>query len=146
MLPTTVYTLYGDGRLVHKRVKEAAKQVRDRVEGRLEFREMEDLVHIAVSAGLAECDTDCIEAKVMDTLGSTKMPQVADGRWVTLTVNLESYQGPGDYASRPRQLRIQLKSPHVLAEFCPELREPKALLEVARALSSHRDAALELDR
>lgn len=144
MRPSVVYTLYGDGRLVHEEVNEAAKSVRDRVDTQLEFAEREELIRIVVDAGLLECDPECIEKRCAQLLGVQTIPPGRDCRGVMLTLNLETYQAPGESSARSVQRRMYLECPHALVSFyCSErdLPEVQALLELARALNERKRAA-----
>jgi len=144
--PSVVYTLYGDGRLVHERVQEAAKHVSEHVEVQLGFLEREELIRIVVDAGLVECDPDCISKKCAESLGVHRIPQTRDCGGVMLTLNLESYQGPRDLAPRTVHSRTYLDCPHVLVDYycsAAVLPEAQAYLDLAKALHERKTAAQE---
>lgn len=143
MLPSKVYTLYGDGRLVHEEVNQAAKSVSDRVEMHLDFLEGEELVRMVVAAGLLECDPNCIEQRCAQSLGLHRIARAQDCGGVTLTLNLETYQGPGESAPSSVQRRMYQHCPHDVAELCPDIEELEAVRQLGRALAEHKKAEQE---
>lgn len=147
--PAVVYTLYGDGRLVHERVQEAAKHVSEHVEMQLGFLEGQELIRIVVDAGLLECDPDCINKRCASLLGVHRIPQTRDCGGVMLTLNLESYQGPQESTPRRVDSRVYLDCPHALVDYycsARDLPEAQAYLDLAEALHERKMAAQEAEQ
>lgn len=131
------YVLYEDGRLVREIGNLTTKAVRETREVTLDLAEMSDLVRIVVDAGLIECGTECIEAKVMEALDIQKMLQPNDATDMTLTIELLSYSGPQTAEAAPASRTIHLYGPYALMYFCPELPELQGLVGLAGALREH---------
>lgn len=143
MGPSVVYTLYGDGRLVHERVREAASHVSDRVEMQLGFMEQQELLRIVVDAGLLECDPECIEKRCAQSYGLHRIAPGNDCGGVILTLNLETYRGPGESAPVSVHQRMYQHCPQYVAELCPAIEELQAIRDLGRTLHEHKTAAQE---
>lgn len=143
MGPSVVYTLDGDGSLVHERVQEAANHVSHRVEMQLGFLEQQELLRIVVDAGLLECDPECIEKRCAESYGLHRIAPAIDCGGVTLTLNLETYRGPAESTPTPAHRRMYQHCPHDVAELCPAIEDLQAIRDLGRALYEHKTAAQE---
>ena len=129
----TVFTLYGDGRLVRDRINQGNQEVAESSEAVLEQADIESLIRLAVEAGLMDLTRDAL----LDSLGG-RMPRTANGRTVTLRVRLEEYQGPAQPEAAPLlDHEVRMNTPSYLARSFPEHREIRGLLDLEEALKAY---------
>ena len=126
------YTLYGDGRLVTEQIDRGTGAATDTAERKLEHADLEALMDLAITAGLAECD----ESRIEELLGQPP-PRVADGATFYLEITLDSYKSARRHEAQPFTHTLSVHSPSSLSRLFPGVREIDGLLAVYNALRTY---------
>lgn len=117
-------TLFGDGELEFHRKR--WRQPEDKY-WRLQLspNEMDDLLHVAIDAGLAEWD----EARIADSMRKAtggRVPRSVDGTTITVRLTLAEYRR-GSVREQDLRKTIRYANPDRTAEAFPEIKELSAL-------------------
>lgn len=117
-------TLFGDGELeFHRKRWRHPEEKYWRLQ--LSSNEMDDLLHLAIDAGLAEWDESRIADSMRKATGG-RVPRSVDGTTITVTLNLEEYRR-GSAHTQNLQKTIRYANPDRTAEAFPEIKELAAL-------------------
>ena len=138
---STSYSLYADGRLVIQLSDPGGKRrVLNTYERKLSYEETEALVGLVVYAGFIESSREHIH-ELMKAAQGPALPRGSDSPDMVLTVNLESYLGPGMTALSPATNKIVLHNPSVYSERYPEIPEIQSLATLQKVLHQYFKAA-----
>lgn len=124
-------TLFGDGQLeFHRKRWRQPEEKYWRLQ--LSPSEMDELLHLAIDAGLAEWDDARIAASMKEATGG-RVPRSVDGTTITVTLSLTEYRS-GSVEVQNLQKTIRYANPDRAAEAFPTIEELEALNELHRYL------------
>lgn len=117
-------TLFGDGQLeFHRKRWRQPEEKYWRLQ--LSPSETEDLLRLAIDAGLAEWDESRIAASMREATGG-RVPRSVDGTTVTVSLALAEYKN-GSFQARDLKKTIRYANPDRAAEAFPGIKELAAL-------------------
>ena len=138
----TVYSLYGDGKLVWRRIGKFSPEtelvetfegygVTQRHEATLSFEEMQALVGVAVETGLAVATPEDIESQMAS--GRSNTSDLGD---MVFELHLESLAGTSGEAV-PLNQELRLHAPTAAARQFPEITQLQGLKRIHEALNEN---------
>lgn len=131
------YVLFADGRLL---MESGGRAVWESLELELTYEQVTELLRYAVDAGLMEYD----EEKVLREMDyRPRVVSVQDAGSLKLTIDLPSYQGPGQEGSVPKSTTIRFKGASAYAQEFPAIEELQGLAQIEAALQKYKEIARE---
>ena len=128
--------VFGDGRL------ELSDNRRGKWVGQISRQEMDELIDLAVSHGLAEWDNATLRAWQLADFGP--FPGKVDGVSFRVILALDRYQR-GGYVHENLERLALVRSPSFVAEHFPDIPQFHAVAELANWMVAQVDRAAELE-